>query len=275
MNSPQNPPITFAVIADVQYGDEDDFKDCRYRQSLPKLQEAVDFINESKAEFVVQMGDFINQDEKNFAAPMEIWNELKMPSRHLLGNHDYIVSDEFKAKVPALFNLKSTYYSESQEPWRLIYLNGNDLSFNAFPENSAEYAAVQKYYDSLDDPTPWWNGALGEKQLLWLQEELSQAESNNQQVIIFCHYPIYPLTRYSLWNTPEVLSVVKKFSCVKAWMNGHHHDGNYEKSGSCHFVGLKGMVEHEENAYSLIRLFDDKIVVEGHGRQQSMSLSVD
>ena len=108
----------------------------------------------------------------------------------------------------------------------------------------------------------------------WLQEELYTAEKLEQKVLICCHYPIYPATKFCLWNADTLLQTLKDFKCVKAWFNGHHHDGNYERHYGCHFLSFKGVVETEENAYSLIHLFDDKIEVEGHGRETSRTLKL-
>lgn len=92
----QNQEINFAVIADVQYSDEDNLELCHFRQSPEKLYDAVSDINQSDAQFTVQLGDFINQYEKSYEIVLPIWDELLKPSRHVLGNHDLMVSDQFK-----------------------------------------------------------------------------------------------------------------------------------------------------------------------------------
>ena len=267
-----NQNISFALIADVQYADKDNFELCHYRQSPEKLRQAVAVINQSTAQFTVQLGDFIDQDEKSFATILPIWNELHQPSHHVLGNHDLMVSDDFKEKVAALLGLQKTWYSEKLNGWRFIYLDGNDVSFSACRENSAEYKEVETYYQTLERPTPRWNGALGDNQLQWLEQELQQAQQAREKVIIFCHFAVYPVSEFCLWNAAHIVAIIDKYTCVKAWFNGHHHEGCYQHRTHCHYLSFKGMVDTNDSAYSLINLFDDRIAIAGHGREISRNL---
>jgi predicted phosphodiesterase len=78
---------------------------------------------------------------------------------------------------------------------------------------------------------------------------------------------------HTLWNSEEVLAVLSKFRCVKLYLNGHNHAGNYAFQNGVHFVNLKGMVETEnENAFSVITFSDKKIEIKGFGREESRSL---
>lgn len=267
-----NEVINFAVVADVQYSDEDNLDLCHFRQSPEKLYDAVHDINQSEARFTVQLGDFINQHEESYETVLPIWNELQKPSRHVMGNHDLMVSDDFKGKVAPLLGLKNTWRSELVDDWRFIYLDGNDLSFSAHPEDSFEYAEIEKYYEKMGKPSPRWNGALGDGQLRWLENELQLAQKANEKVLLFCHFAVYPFSEFCLWNAPYIVSIIDKYTCVKAWFNGHHHDGCFKQRGHCHYLSFKGMVDTDETSYAFIRLYDDRIEVEGVGREISRSL---
>ena len=56
-------------------------------------------------------------------------------------------------------------------------------------------------------------------------------------------------------------------------MNGHNHAGNYAFQHGIHFVNLKGMIETEtENAFSVLTFLDEKIEIQGFGREKSREL---
>ena len=76
-----------------------------------------------------------------------------------------------------------------------------------------------------------------------------------------------------LWNAEEVIPVIEKYGCVKAWINGHNHAGNYAMQNGIHYINLKGMVDTEnENAYSIIPFTDTRIEINGFGREENRSL---
>jgi hypothetical protein len=95
------------------------------------------------------------------------------------------------------------------------------------------------------------------------------------KVALFCHFPIYPNEIHSLWNDDKVLQLINKYSCVKAWINGHNHAGGYAEQNGIHFITMNGMVETEsENSFSVISFTSDKIKIDGYGREQSRNLTV-
>jgi predicted phosphodiesterase len=105
---------------------------------------------------------------------------------------------------------------------------------------------------------------------------LQKASNKNQEVAVFCHYPLLPFDAHTLWNSEEVLAILWKFSCVKIYLNGHNHAGNYAFQNGIYFVNLKGMVETEnENAFSVISFSDKKIELEGFGREKNRSFVLD
>jgi hypothetical protein len=91
---------------------------------------------------------------------------------------------------------------------------------------------------------------------------------------LYCHFPVYPADPHNLWNAEEVISILEKFSCVKAYINGHNHKGKYGQKNGIHYLTLKGMVETESNAYSIIRIFQDSIKVIGYGREADRVLQI-
>jgi hypothetical protein len=64
----------------------------------------------------------------------------------------------------------------------------------------------------------------------------------------------------------------EEFSCVKAYINGHNHKGKYGQKNGIHYLTLKGMVETETNAYSIIGVHQGKLKVTGYGREPDRNL---
>ena len=100
-----------------------------------------------------------------------------------------------------------------------------------------------------------------------MQEVLKGAEKKGEKVVLYCHFPVYPADPHNLWNAKEVISILETFSCVKAYINGHNHKGKYGQKNGIHYLTLKGMVETESNAYSIIRVHQNKLQIKGYGRE--------
>ena len=141
---------------------------------------------------MIHLGDFIDRDYDSFDKVLPIYQSLKMPAYHALGNHDFDVADKWKAKVPERMGMKSKYYNFKAQGWRFIVLDGNDVSFHAYPKDSLEYQNAGEYYRENKIRSPKWNGAVGEKQLAWMQEVLRGAEEKGEKVVLYCHFPVYP-----------------------------------------------------------------------------------
>ena len=91
---------------------------------------------------------------------------------------------------------------------------------------------------------------------------------------MFCHFPVYPADPHNLWNAEEIISLIEEYSCVKAYINGHNHKGNYIQKNGIHYLTLKGMVETESNAYSIIHVHQDELKVMGYGRETDRTLLI-
>ena len=268
----QNQLFSFGIVTDTQYEDAAPQGDCDFHRSLQNLEGAVLSLNSQQADFVVQCGDLINQDTASYEPVLEILSKLKMPIHHVLGNHDFVVADSQKGKVPEILDLDSSYYSIQKQGFRLLFLDGNDLSLNAHIEGSEQYVRSQCYYEKLETKSSSWNGAIGSQQVTWLEEQLEESQKSGQKVLLFCHFPLLPQSRFSLWNNEEVLGLLGRYSCVKVWFNGHDHKGACVEKSGVHFVTLHGMIEAVDNAFSKVAVFDDRVELTGFGEQESLTL---
>ena len=266
--------FSFGLIADCQYCDKPSKGKRHYRDSVKKLQSCVDELNKYPLSYVVHLGDFINKDFKSFSVVGPIYKKLKMPAYHVLGNHDYSVKDELKKDVPKTLGMESTYYDFTVKDWRFIVLDGNDVSFHSHPKGSEGYKFAEQYYEENKIKSPKWNGAIGKKQLSWVKERLELAKTNNQSVVLYCHFPVYPRNKHNLWNDQEVVALLESYACVKAYINGHNHGGNYAVKKGIHYLTIKGMVDTKETAFAIANISSEQIVIKGFGRESDRVLKL-
>lgn len=269
----EKPMFSFAAIADCQYCAQDS-KVRRYHLSPDKLAKCVDHLNMLELSFVVHLGDFIDRDWESFDVVVPIYEKLKAPHYHVLGNHDFSVADERKMEVPKRLGLTSRYYSFERGSWRFIAVDGNDVSLYAHPKGSDRHLASKAKYESYENKPPAYNGAVGKDQLVWLREQFESARKAKQRVVLFCHFPVFPKNSHNLWNDSEITKLLSEYSQIIAWINGHNHRGNYGEIDGIHYLTLKGMVDTEKTSYAIIDVHDDRLEVRGFGREGNRTLKI-
>ena len=270
---PGSPLFRFGAVADCQYC-EATSKNRKYNLSPKKLTACVQHYNKQELSFVVHLGDFIDRDFESFDKVVPIYNRLKAPHYHVLGNHDFSVVDDKKLLVPAKLGLKQRYYDFARKGWRFIVIDGNDVSLYAWPKGDPRTKAAAEYYKSLKPRPPSWNGALGDEQLKWIEAKLQAATKAKERVMVFCHFPVYPKNNHNLWNAGSLTELLSRYPCVAAYVNGHNHAGNYGQSDGIHYLTLKGMVDTEQSSYSVIEVYADRLVVKGFGRETNRDLAL-
>lgn len=264
--------FSFGVIADCQYCKMEGTGVRKYSMSDRKLEECVAHFNSQDLAYTIHLGDFIDRDWESFDKVNPIYNKLEMPHYHVLGNHDFSVHDEKKGEVLIKMGLSSDYYDFEVKGWRFVILNGNDISFHAYPEGSERYKLAAAYYTQHKITSPKWNGAIGENQKRWLKQVLDKAANEEEKVILFCHFPVFPENVHNLWNASEIIEIIEDYHCVKAYMNGHNHEGNYGLKNGIHYLTFKGMVDTEENSYGMVKVNEDRLIVQGFGREENRTL---
>ncbi|NMD02659.1 MAG: phosphatase [Bacteroidales bacterium] len=273
----QKPLFRFGIIADVQYCPSEPEGTRYYRNSLPKLREALSSFKTDSAEFIVNLGDIIDRDYSSFGTVLDIIDSSAIRTYHLTGNHDYEVNPRLRKHLPLRMPSKEGYYTFSEKNFRFIVLNGNELSTYG-PGNKSVVRKTQDYLDALKKEgninAIEWNGGISVRQFQWLMIQLDKAAADNEKVIIFCHFPVYPENIHNLLNYKEVLSVLNNYSNIVAWFNGHNHAGNYGNTNMIHFLTMKGMVETENtNSFALVEVYSNRIWIKGYGREKSQILA--
>jgi len=274
-----NAQLRLGVFADCQYCNCEPMGSRFYRSSPQKLEECIEQFNrEENLEFVVGLGDLIDRDFSSFSTLQPILGQSVHTVHNIPGNHDFEVKEDKLKNVPAVLGLNKTYYTLQNDNWLFIFLNGNEITFNSpNPETVKKAKVMLADLKAAGKPNAYeWNGGMSRKQITWLDQQLQAAKNKSLKIALFCHYPLLPFEAHALWNSEEVLEVLKKYNNVKLWLNGHNHKGNYTKQHGIHFLTHQAMVETEnENAFSIFTFSEEKIEVEGFGRESDWELLID
>ncbi|HUS92357.1 MAG TPA: metallophosphoesterase [Phycisphaerae bacterium] len=275
------PELSFGVVADAQYADAEPKIGRHYRESLTKLAECVAALNARKLDFTVHLGDLIERDFASFAAICPVYEKLSMPHYHVLGNHDFSVVEAEKPKVPRALGLDKLgggkgFYDLTLGRWRLIVLDGTDISTYARPAGSPGHtqalAEMARLKRQKRRNAAGYNGGLGDEQLRWFAGVLDAAAKADQRVIVFCHMPVFPDDPHNLYNDREVLKLLAGRRNVVAWLAGHNHAGNYGRAGRVHCLTMKGMVQGATNAYGVVEAYADHLKLTGFGREADRTM---
>jgi alpha-L-fucosidase len=270
--------ITLGLLTDCQYCDCEESGPRQYRLSLAKLDSCISYFNTQKLDMVFHLGDLIDHNFSSFDSVLPRFAKSVAPVQFVLGNHDWMVKRAKRAEVPARIGLPAPYYTTTLGDWKFIILNGNDLSYFALQtrKQKDERDSMVVWLGQNFRSNPWpWNGAVGRVQMTWLESELVRAEQSLQKVIILIHFPSLPEAGHNLWNDRQMVSLLSAYPCVKAYFNGHYHPGNYVYKNGIHFVNFDGMVDTKINAYAVVTLTSDSILIDGHGRQPGYRLKIE
>ncbi|MDQ3608292.1 MAG: metallophosphoesterase [Actinomycetota bacterium] len=260
--------FAFGLVADPQYCDCPDRRTRHYRASLDKLAEAARTFNAHDLSFTAQVGDIIDRHEASFDDILPVFERVRGPKHHVLGNHDFpIPADEVVARL----GMPGRYYHFRREGWRFIVLDTSDVSLHANPPGSEKYELAEAILADLERRgavnAKSFNGAVGDEQLAWLRHTLAGAARRGEKVIVLSHMPVHPEGLHNAWNDEVVVEALEAHGNVVAYFNGHNHQGDYGERDGIHYLTLRGMVELDTNAYAIVRVRSGRLDIEGYGRE--------
>jgi predicted phosphodiesterase len=262
--------IRFGIVTDAHYSDRDFLGNRYYRESAAKMRECVKRMNEEKVSFLIELGDFKDQDsppteESTISFLQTIEEEFQMfkgDKFHVLGNHDVdsISKDQFLTAISNTnISPKSKYYSFDLEEFHLIVLDAN------FRSDGRDYDAGN--YD-------WTDANIPQAELDWLDRDLS---STSKPSIVFVHQQLDGTGDHYIKNAAEVREILQKQQRVLAVFQGHNHAGDYKLIEGIHYYTLKAMVEgngEENNSYAIVEIHDDLgMTVTGYRQAISKNLN--
>lgn len=124
------------------------------------------------------------------------------------------------------------------------------------------------------------NGGISDKQLSWLERELTQADGRREKVIVFGHCCVSPDScdpTCLMWNYDQLISCFSRHPSVVAYLSGHAHNaGHATDANGIHYLVFHGVIESDpaSQAFATFSVYDNRLEVEGKGTEPSMSLPI-
>lgn len=276
--------MRFGVFADCQYalkdyeeyeipGMADHMYHCDYRKSLAKLEQLVARFNDAEVNFVVGLGDIVDDKTKDIPAVTSILTDLNMPMFHVLGNHDLKDSTSTKNDVIELLGMPSNYYSTAVGSFVLIFLDTNEYGVIGKKPASAEYLAGLHAIDAMKSKGAAqaypWNGGLDEQQLSWLKTTLHETSELGKDAVIFSHHPFYPTTPLVALNSNAVLHIANGFDQKLYAFAGHNHYGDHGLYAGRPYITVSGVLECETPTGAIVSISSEGMSIDGIGKQRS------
>ena len=253
--------MKFAIITDIHMGPEGFFNGVLRKITKDAKQFLDEFVdemnNEIKPEFVVVLGDLIEDDnpendKTNIKLITKLFKKLNCRVYFVAGNHD--LKNVSENELASLFGQEKLFYSYDDNIYHFIILFSK---------------AVEK-----------GNILIPDEQIKWLKNDLEQT---NKKCIIFVHHglseqnlkgnpwfedrPEYCLVK----NREEIRNILEKSDKVLAVFNSHLHWDKMDLHNSIPYFTLQSLVENENDkglpsrAFHLVSLNKDKISVETMG----------
>jgi predicted MPP superfamily phosphohydrolase len=221
------------MITDVHYADRTPAKGRFYDQSLNKLNEFISKMNHEQVDFIVELGDFKDQDVypneantlKYLTTVESVFSQFNGPTYHVLGNHDMdgITKTQFLERVVNTGIPKDkNYYSFNQKGFHFIVLDGN-FSADGKDYNKDNYTNVESWI-----PTD---------QVNWLKEDLKE---NKLPAIIFIHQLLGDSKgmKKSAQNAPEVRKILEDSGKVLCVFEGHVNSERHSVINHIHYYSF-------------------------------------
>lgn len=261
------------MLSDVHYADREPAGNRFYRQSLAKVQEAVDRMNQERLDFMIELGDFKDQDavpnEANtlkYLSDIEaVFQKFDGPTYHVLGNHDMdgISKQQFLERVEntGIPNTKS-YYSFNLKGLHLVVLDGN------FTKDETAYGRGNFH---------WEDSLIPSHELLWLKDDLKQ---NKLPVIVFIHQMLDDSKGYkqSVQNAAEVRQILEQSGNMLCVFQGHVHEERYNLINGIHYYSVNAVVDGDgpgNNAYMIVEVNKNgSLLIDGFRRASDREMKI-
>jgi len=256
------PSARVGLVTDVHHADKAATKTRFYRESMAKLEEAVDRMDRESLDAAVELGDFIDQaasveQEIEWLRAIEsCFAKLSMPRHYVLGNHcvGTLTKREFAACTAG------TGGHDRFECGGVAFL----VLDTCYRVDGAPYER-----GNFD----WRDSSLPAVELAWLEAELRQAPD---AVIVLTHHRLDRGGDHAVRNAAEVRVALEQSKKVTAVFQGHSHTNDYQQISGIHYTTLAAMVEGsgaDNSAYGVLDVFPDgSCRLHGFRRQVNRSL---
>ena len=232
--------LKFAQVSDVHFYTGENNTTFKMIAESPKLlDDAIDQINSTpNVSFVMFTGDQIDKSfEKELSAFLPHTTKLNAPWYFAFGNHDTCIGGYL---TPALYMQLVNEYNKNYK---------FEKSYYSFVPQKGYKAIV---LDTIIRDRLTSNGRLGEQQLAWLDNELSNSKKDT--VLIFKHVPViepYNSPNHRLLDADKMEEILNKYKNPIAVFQGHYHGAKITQRGNILFVSCPALVSYP-NAFRMI-----------------------
>ena len=265
----QSPPLVrFGVVTDLHYADIDPNGSRTYRESDDKLAECVQVMNAKGVAFLVELGDFKDQDKTpdeartlGYLQKIEsVFAGFGGPRYHVIGNHDtdslskaqYLAAAPNTGIVP-----NATRYTFVSGGVRFVVVDASHKS------DGSDYDR-----GNFD----WSDSNIDAPQIAWLTKTLA---ASAEPAIVFVHQQLDGTGAYYVKNAAQVREVLEKPGKVIAVLQGHRHEGAFSTINGIPYFTFKGLVEGAgpwNSSYSIVDVMPDlEVRVLGYRQAESRS----
>lgn len=260
------PRVRFGVVTDVHYADIDTSGARTYRQSRAKLAECVTVMNEQKVEFLVELGDFKDQDKSPdetrtlgyLKAVEAVLAGFNGPRYHVIGNHD---TDSI-SKAAFLSVVENTGIVPNAT--RYTFVRGGIR----FVVLDASHKADGSDYDRGN--SEWADSNIDGPQIAWLSQTLA---ASREPGMVFVHQQLDGTGAYYVKNAAEVRAVLEASGKVVGVLQGHRHEGGFSTINGIPYFTFRGLIEGagpNNNAFGIVEVLPDLGVrITGYQRAES------
>jgi len=261
--------VRFGIVTDSHYADADTIGSRYYRHSLDKMNECVELMNEKKVDFLIELGDFKDQnnppiEQKTITylrAIEKVFQKFNGPTYHVLGNHDM----DSISKKQFLNNIENTDINSSKSYYSFDF---NGLHFVILDANY-KYDGTDYNHGNFD----WTDANIPPAESNWLIRDLA---ATSKPTILFIHQLLDGTGAVYVNNAADIRRILEQSGKVRTVFQGHHHEGNYSYIEGIHYYTLKAMVEgpgEENNSYAIVEILPDQsITVTGYRKAVSKQL---
>jgi len=247
--------VKIGLITDLHYADRlpPPGSNRYYRESLGKLAECIDVMNEHKVDFLIELGDFKDQDDppdehKTLGYLETIENEFRRfegPYYHVLGNHDH----DSLSKQQFLNGIVNPGFAKA-------------LNYYSFDFRGFHFIVLDANYTSDGDPYDhgqfdWKDAYIPAEQINWLEKELTQ---NRIPTVVFIHHRLdcdTSIHEYGPVNAEIIRDMLEKSGNVMLVVQGHYHEGDCRNINNIIYYTLKAAVEGSgpaNNNYAILEI---------------------
>ena len=263
--------ISIGLISDVHYAAGKTKGNRHCHLSDAKLTECLEFFNRKNIEYVICLGDLIDQgdhpddDQENLAKIAGICQLYKGSFYTAIGNHDLesMTKEQFLERLG--IRTRRPYYAFEIQDYRFLVLDPN------FKKSGESYRSG--HFD-------WDDAYLPPEQISWLSTRLNQ--NNYRRTFIVCHQNLDQrllsgqIDPHIISNADEVRSLIERKNQKITVIQGHFHQGYYQKINDISYFTLTAMCEGgsmKDNSFAVLDLHDDgRVIVNGYGGQETVEI---